>query len=100
MKVRGHKDIALEFYGLIKAFKDVKLEQKSLTVTEGSRPGVYEASVANTQHYVTERSSWLSKRLMPEKLQIEVRSKADFTCRLQCRTYERCESQQTWSQQD
>lgn len=43
MKVRGHKDIALEFYGLIKAFSDVKLDQKSLTVTENSKPGVYEA---------------------------------------------------------
>lgn len=44
MKVRGHKDIALEFYGLIKAFSDVKLDQKSLTVTEGSKEGVYEVS--------------------------------------------------------
>jgi hypothetical protein len=48
MKVRGHKDIALEFYGLIKAFSDVKLDQKRLTVTEGSRPDVYEASTART----------------------------------------------------
>ena len=72
MKVRGHKDIALEFYGLIKAFSSVKLDQKSLTVTEGSRPDIYDASVENTQQYKTIRSSWLSKRLMPETVSIEV----------------------------
>jgi hypothetical protein len=48
MKVRGHKDIALEFYGLIKAFSDVKVDQKSLTVTQGSRPDVYEVSCTAT----------------------------------------------------
>jgi hypothetical protein len=48
MKVRGHKDIALEFYGLIKAFSDVKVDQKSLNVTEGSRPDIYEVSTAIT----------------------------------------------------
>jgi hypothetical protein len=53
MKVRGHKDIALEFYGLIKAFSDVKVVQKSLLVTEGNRPDVYEASIENTQLYIT-----------------------------------------------
>jgi hypothetical protein len=53
MKVRGHKDIALEFYGLIKAFSEVKLEQKSLTVTEG-RPDVYEASTAEILSLCTE----------------------------------------------
>jgi hypothetical protein len=39
---------------------------------------VLQAKVENTQHYVTERSSWLSKKLMPEKVDIEV-------CRRQCR---------------
>jgi hypothetical protein len=72
MKVRGHKDIALEFYGLIKAFADVKVDQKSLSVTEGSRPDVFEVKVENIQHYVnSEKRSWLSKKLVPEKIDIE-----------------------------
>ena len=43
MKVHGHKDIALEFYGLIKAFSDVKLDEKSVTVTQGRKDDIYEA---------------------------------------------------------
>lgn len=33
---------------------------------------VPQVQVENTQHYVTERSGWLSKKLMPEKVDIEV----------------------------
>ena len=31
-----------------------------------------QAEIANTQHYITERNGWLSKKLMPEKVDIEV----------------------------
>lgn len=76
MTVKGHKDIALEFYSLIKLFSVVDLQQQDLTVYE-EKNGVYEADVKNHQTYETRREGFFSKHLMPAKVEINVTTKLE-----------------------
>jgi len=45
MKVKGTKNVQLEFYSLIKIFKTVDIKEKELTVTEGPK-NTYKVSSA------------------------------------------------------
>lgn len=70
MKVKGTKNVQLEFYSLIKIFHSVVVKEKDLTVTEG--PKFYKAEIENHQTYVPKRDGFLSRRLMPEEIKINV----------------------------
>lgn len=77
MKVSGHKDVALEFYSLIKIFESVNIQQKELKVTEGAKEGVYQADVENHQTYVPRKQGFFSKHLMPDKVELDVTTKLE-----------------------
>ncbi|KAK9812570.1 hypothetical protein WJX73_009815 [Symbiochloris irregularis] len=77
----GREEIALAFFSLIKVFSKVELEQKSAELlpahtlpTKLQGQDLQQVAVHNQQVYHLERSGFLSKRLFPEVVDLDVTS--------------------------
>lgn len=80
MRVKGRRNVELEFYSLIKLFDNITYTPTSVTVTPcpaAKGPDLLQVNIENDQVYLLSRSSWLSKKVMPEKVELQVSTKLD-----------------------
>lgn len=66
----GKKAVKLQLYSLIKLFGSVAVSQEQPTTKQSI--DVQEVSFKNTQKYTFERTGFISKRLLPEEVELQV----------------------------